>query len=250
MPHPDPQPDTGFPVIRSAGLTGMLVSFADRLTEPANRAALAFRAALEQAGWDGVAETSTSLASAFIGFDPVHLPHAVLRERLDTLLASRDWYAAPLPSGRKLWRIPTVYGSDLAPQLEEAAAEAGMTADQAIDSLGSSRVRVLTIGFAPGQPYLGPLGPAWNLPRQKHLTPQVPEGALVLAIRQFVLFAGPAPTGWRHVGQTAFRCFRRGSEHPFPLTPGDEVLFEPADRAGFDRLRASDSGGASSEGID
>jgi allophanate hydrolase subunit 1 len=68
-------------------------------------------------------------------------------------------------------------------------------------------VRVLAVGFAPGQPYLGPLGEEWNLPRLKALQ-QVPAGALVQAISQFVLFTGPAPTGWRHVGQTAFRCFR------------------------------------------
>ena len=57
----------GFPAIRTLGLTGLLVSFADRLSEPANRAALAFRAAVEAAGIPGVEETSTSLASV-IGF--------------------------------------------------------------------------------------------------------------------------------------------------------------------------------------
>ena len=30
----------------------------------------------------------------------------------------------------------------------------------------------------------------------QELTPMVPEGALVLAISQFVLFSGPTPTGW------------------------------------------------------
>lgn len=253
MPHPCPAPEPGFPVIRNLGLTGLLVSFAERMSEPANRAALAFRAALEQAAWEGVGETSTSLASAFVRFDPAILSRELLHDRLAGMLAARDWYAAPLPPGRKLWRIPTVYGTDLAPQLDEAATEAGMTADQAIASLGAARVRVLGIGFAPGQPYLGRLAPEWNLPRQKQLTPQVPEGALVLAIRQLVLFAAPSPTGWRHVGQTAFRCFRRRQDHPFPLTPGDEVIFEPTDRTAFDRLRdahADGSGGATFEVLD
>jgi 5-oxoprolinase (ATP-hydrolysing) subunit B len=49
-------------------------------------------------------------------------------------------------------------------------------------------VRVLAVGFAPGQPYLGPLGEEWNLPRLKALQ-QVPAGALVQAISQFVLFS-------------------------------------------------------------
>ena len=49
---------TSYPLLRTAGIDGMLVSFGDRLSEPANRAALAFRAALERESWEGVAEIS------------------------------------------------------------------------------------------------------------------------------------------------------------------------------------------------
>lgn len=237
------QAGTGFPVIRPVGLTGILVSFSDRLEEQANRAALAFRAALREAAWPGVEETSTSLASTFLRFDPLVLSYPALCDRLSDLLASRDWGAAPLPAGRRLFRVPTVFGTDLAPQLEEAAAEAGLSAEDAIADLGTTRVRVLTIGFAPGQPYLGRLGPQWDLPRQTALTAQVPVGALVLAVRQFTLFAAPSPTGWRHVGQTHFRCFRPEATDPFPLAPGDEMLFDPIPRADFLRLAARERDG-------
>ena len=37
-------PDPVWPCIRTVGVDGMLVSFGDALSEPANRAALAFRA--------------------------------------------------------------------------------------------------------------------------------------------------------------------------------------------------------------
>jgi allophanate hydrolase subunit 1 len=241
-----------FPVIRNIGLDGMLVTFGDTLTEPANRAALAFCAALDLASWDEIGETSTSLASAFVRFDPLRLPHVDLHARLDRLLQQQDWYLAAMPPGRKLWRVPCVYGTDLAPQLAEAADAAGLSETEAIERLGSARVRVLAIGFAPGQPYLGPLGPEWNLPRLKALQ-QVPEGALVQAISQFVLFTAPAPTGWRHVGQTAFRCFRPGALVPIQLTPGDELVFEPVSRADMIRLLDTNpdgAGGAISERID
>lgn len=236
-----PNSQIAFPVLRPVGLTGMLVSFADRLEEASNRAALAFRAALEADRWDGVEETATSLASVFLRFDPATLHHEDLSARLEDLLSRRDWYAAPLPSGRRLFRVPTVYGTDLAPQLEEAAAAAGLSPEAAIEELGRARVRVLTIGFAPGQPYLGQLGARWDLPRQAALTAQVPVGALVLAVRQFTLFAAPAPTGWRHVGQTAFRCFSPEAPAPFALAPGDEMVFEPVSKPDF--LRIADTGG-------
>ncbi len=241
-----------FPIIRHIGLNGLLVTFADTLTEPSNRAALAFREAVEHASLAGVEETSTSLASAFVRFDPLRLPHARLEDALQALLDERDWYDAPLPGGRRLWQVPTVYGTDLAPQLAEAAEVAGVSPEQAIAELSSTRVRVLTIGFAPGQPYIGPLGETWDIPRQSGLTPRVPEGALVVAIRQFVLFTAPAPTGWRHVGQTAFRCYRPGAEQPFALTPGDEMLFVPVSSAELERIQnrnTSGDGGALIEEI-
>jgi KipI family sensor histidine kinase inhibitor len=240
----------GWPRIRSVGVDGMLVSFGDRLSEPANRAALALRGALDRAGWDGVEETSTSPVSTYLRFDPLWTDHGAMRAALATLLAERDWYAAPLPGGRRLWRIPTVYGTDLAPQLEAAAQAAGMTPEAAVASLSRTRVRVQTIGFAPGQPYLGELDAAWDIPRQKELTPRVPEAALTVAIRQLVLFSVSTPTGWRHVGQTGFRLFRPDSDTPFVLRPGDEALFDAVTPERLDALRRDGpNGGATAESI-
>ena len=237
----------GFPVVRTAGVDGMLVSFALSLTEPANRAALAFRAALDAEGWDGVEETSSSLVSAYLRFDPLHLAHDRLKARLEALLKRQDWYAAELPTGRRFWRIPTVFGTSQAPQLAQAAAAAGLTEADAITSLSAARVRVQTIGFAPGQPYLGELPAEWDIPRQSQLTGRIPEGALAVAIRQLVLFSVSTPTGWQHVGQTAIRLFRPDAEEPFLLRAGDEVQFTPTDPESLDALRRDPRGGAQSE---
>ncbi len=244
----DKAPLALWPRISTLGVDGFLISFADRLSEPANRAALAFRAALDHASWPGVEETSTSLASAYLRFDVLAQDHAVMQSKLKTLLSSRDWYAAQMPTGRRLWHIPTVYGTDMAPQLEEAAAAAGLTVAQAITSISETRVRVQTIGFAPGQPYLGELPPAWDIPRQTNLTDKVPAGALVVAIRQLVLFSVTTPTGWRRIGQTAFRLFRPESDKPFALRPGDEALFVPTTAEKLATMQADDpDGGATCE---
>lgn len=240
---------THWPLIRTAGFDGFLVSFSDRLSEPANRAALAFRAALDRAGWSEVQETSTSLTSAFLRFDPLGVSHDEMRARLETLLADRDWTAADLPDGRRLWRVPCVFGTDLAPQLGEAAEAAGVTEAQAIETLSSTRLRVQTIGFAPGQPYLGELPPEWDIPRQQALTRKIPIGALAVAIRQMVLFSVSTPTGWRHVGQTAFRLFRPDSDTPFVLRPGDEVLFMPTGADKLANMETDPDGGATSEAL-
>lgn len=241
--------ETFQPRIRPLGFDGLLVSFGDRLTEPANRAALAFRAALDGQDWPGMVETSATLVSAYLRFDPLAASHAETRARLQALLDSRDWLASALPEGRKLVVIPCVYGGDHGPQLAEAAALAGMSEAEAIRSLSTSQVQVQAIGFAPGQPYLGNLPEAWNIPRQEALTPTVDPGALVVAIRQFVLFAVKAPTGWRKVGQTAFRLFRPDSDTPFVLRPGDEVRFRAVDAESFLRMSDDPDGGATFEAL-
>ncbi|MBW4706182.1 allophanate hydrolase subunit 1 [Roseobacter sp. YSTF-M11] len=243
---------TDFPRISTVGLSGIIVSFADEMSEPANRAALAFRAAVNDEGWPEVSETMMSLVSVFLSVDLVTTPPETIEDRVLALLGRQDWQAAPLPPGRTLWHVPTVYGTDLAPQLEEAAEVAGLDPDVAIRQLSSARVRVLTLGFAPGQPYLGELPEVWNIPRQQGLTKSVPSGALVAAIRQLIIFTAPTPTGWRHVGQTAFRNFRPDAPHPFALAPGDELTFPAIERSAYDRLTAMDTtgdGGADKEAI-
>ncbi len=239
-----------FPAIDPIGLDGLLVRFADTLSEPANRAALAFRRHVSDLHLPGLLETATSLGGVHLRFDPARLSHAALRSRVDAVLASRDWYGAPLPSDRRLWRIPTVYGGDHGPQLARAADLAEVSTRTAIEALSDARLRILTIGFAPGQPYVGQLDQRWDLPRQTDLATQVPPGALALAVRQFVLFPAESRTGWYHVGQTAFCCFRPDGDPVFPLQPGDEMQFPAISAAEYEALLHSPDGGATCAPID
>lgn len=214
-----------FPRVEPLGEQALLVRFADVLEDAANRACLAFRAALEDAALPGVAETASSLGSVLVRFEGEGAP---VRHRLDALLGERDWREARLPAARR-WRIPCSFGGRDGPQLAETADMVGLTESHAVEALAAATVRVLALGFAPGMPYLGILPDAWDLPRQTGLTPRVPEGALVVAVRQFVLFGTEAPTGWRQVGWTAFRCFEPDRRRPIALAPGDEVRFVPTD---------------------
>ncbi|WP_299729049.1 carboxyltransferase domain-containing protein [uncultured Tateyamaria sp.] len=238
------------PTIRSVGLNGLLVTFGDTATDAANRAAIAFRSAVDAQAWPEITESSSTLVSAFFRVDLSEHGFDGLRDRLSGILDGQDWTSVSLPAGRTLWTIPAVFGGPRAPQLAEAAEAAGLSAAQAEADLTSARLRVLTLGFAPGQPYLGTLGEAWSIPRQVGLTPNVPAGALVAAVRQVCLFTKDTPTGWRHVGQSAFACFRPLSDTPFPLAPGDEVQFTAITAQELARIEAHNAdggGGALSE---
>lgn len=239
------------PEILPLGLDGILVRFADTLSEAANRAALAFRGELEHELPTGVTETATSLTSVLVRFRPGEVARARLEDTLRDRLTRQDWYHAPLPEGRTLWRIPAVFGGEHGPQLDEVAEAAGLSPDQAVTEIASAELRVLALGFAPGQPYLGFLDEHWNIPRQTEVTPEVPQGAVVVAVRQVIPFANAAPTGWRQIGRTAFRCYARNGSPPIPLKAGDSVRFDPAQAKDFARLAdAGPLGGAVAEPIE
>lgn len=218
------------------GPDGVLVRFSDRLSEPANRAALAFRASMDRADIDGVVETATSLTSAYFRFRPDVLARAALEERLRTALSDRDWLSEPLPEGRRLWRVPAAFGGAEGPDLDESAALAGVAPDVAVEQICAAPLRVLALGFAPGQPYLGFLPEHWNIPRRSDVTPEVPRGAVVVAVRQVIPFANAAPTGWRQIGRTAFRCHDPALDPAIPLRPGDEMTFLPIGAGHLSRL--------------
>ena len=232
------------PTIQSVGLNGLLVTFGDTATDAANCAAIAFRSEIDMLGWPEIAESSSTLVSAFFQVDLSEHRFDDLKSRLGDVLAARDWSSASLPAGRVLWTIPAVFGGARAPQLTEAAEAAGRSVAEAEADLTTTRLRVLTLGFAPGQPYLGTLGEAWNIPRQVGLSPNVPAGALVAAVRQVCMFTKDTPTGWRHVGQSAFACFRPYSDTPFPLSPGDEVQFSSITEGELTRIEAHNGDGS------
>ncbi len=237
------------PILKPAGFDGYLVTFGDGLSEAANRAALAFRDAVEAAGIAGVEESATSLVSTYLRFDPLRIGHGEMRVALERLLGEQDWYAAPLPSGRRLWRIPAAFGGAAGPQLAEAAEAAGIGEAAAAEMICATRLRVQTIGFAPGMPYLGVLPEAWDIPRLTDITAAVPAGGLCVAIRQLVLFPNTTPTGWRHVAQTAMRLFQPDTETPFLLRPGDEVEFCAVAPDALAAFAGDPRGGASCEAL-
>ncbi|MCF6306006.1 MAG: allophanate hydrolase subunit 1 [Rhodobacteraceae bacterium] len=228
------QPKSPFPAIAPMGIDGLLVRFADKLSESANREALGFRSALAQDPLAGVEEVAAALASVYLRFDPAKSSYETLHAALEIRL--KQVWGSTWKTPARRWHIPTVYGGEHGPQLAEVAALAGMSEQAAIAQISATPLRVMSLGFAPGQPYLGLLPKAFDLPRQSSLSKEVPAGALTLAIRQCVLFASPAPTGWRYIGQTRFKAFHPESDTPFPLRPGDELVFFPVSIDDLSRL--------------
>ncbi len=233
MSH-QPAPHRIFPL----GQDGVLVRFGDdRASDP--QTALRFCETVRRGGISGITEIASSLASVLVRFNPEATPRAAIITQLRALLAE------PLPATlttSRLWTIPACFGGTAGPQLAEAAALADRTPEAAISELTTAPLSILAIGFAPGQPYLGHLPPNWGMQRQDALTPQVPAGAIAVALRQLVLFANASPTGWRWIGQSAFRVFVPDRAEPFALRPRDLVRFTATDASTLASLQTAADG--------
>ncbi|MGB7320215.1 MAG: carboxyltransferase domain-containing protein [Albidovulum sp.] len=235
------------PEILSLGQYGVLVRFSLRPTPAAIAAVQAFHARLAQTQIYGVIEIAPSLTSLLVRFDPTLSTRDNIEMALRPILTEQDWGASCAPAPTRRWSIPFAFGGSAGPQLAEAAQIAGVSETQAIKDVTSADLRVLAIGFAPGQPYLGLLRDIWDMPRQPRLTPQVPAGALVVAVRQLVIFSAPNATGWRQIGLTAFRPFQPDSPTPFPLFPGDAIRIVQIAESEMSGLGDTHMGGARCE---
>jgi len=246
------EPALPVPSLSPFGLTSIVVRFAWTTSDMATRAVQNFKYAVDQSNILGIVETATALASVIISFDRAITTRAAVSQQVQQVLDGTDWTITPPPPVRRIWHIPVAFGGDYGPQLDQVAQMIGRTPDQAVAEIAQTDLRVLSIGFAPGQPYVGLLDPHWNIPRQTELTPHVPAGALVVAIRQLVLFTNPSVTGWRQVGYCAFRPFVAERTNPFALELGDLMKFQVVshkDMAQIEATAENGLGGARCESV-
>lgn len=220
--------------ILPAGPDGVLVRFALRPDPVAMTAAQVLARSLQDHPPAGVVEIAPGLVSVLLRFDPARTDRARLTARLRPQASAIAADPPPQPAPLRRWTIPAVFGGQHGPQLSEVARMAGIDEQQAIQTICGSDLNVLTIGFAPGQPYIGLLPQAWDIPRMSELNPRVPAGAVVVAVRQIVMFSAESATGWRQVAQSAFRNFDPDRNTPMPLLAGDAIRYTPVTA---DRLR-------------
>jgi KipI family sensor histidine kinase inhibitor len=231
------------------GQDGILVRFSLRAEPWATSAAQAFYDIACASGLSHLREIVPSLTSVLFRFDGTNITRADCARQISDLLTGQDWHAATPRSATRIWRIPAAFGGENGPDLEGAAKLAGLGVQAAIKSISSTPLRVLAIGFAPGQPYLGLLPDIWDLPRMQSLNPQVPKGAIAVAVRQLVLFPNASPTGWRQIARTAFAPFRPNATPAVPLRAGDALHLVPVPADQLSALFASGdpAGGATCE---
>ncbi|MDQ6672833.1 MAG: 5-oxoprolinase subunit PxpB [Chloroflexota bacterium] len=141
------------------------------------------------------------------------------------------------PEGRQRQRtIPTVYGGEWGPDLDEVAHRIGLTASEVIARHIAAPQSVYMLGFSPGFPYLGDLPSELALPRRTTPRERVPVGSVAIAGRQTGIYSREMPGGWHLLGRTPVPLFDPARNPPAYLGPGDSVRFEPIDAGEWERF--------------
>lgn len=215
-----------------AGDSTLVLEF-DAMIDPGlNARVIAIADALESSSHAGVRDVVPTYRSVAVSFDP-------LRVDLDGLVRDLTRLADTVraaPESRPVIEVPVCYGGEFGPDLEDVAAFAGCSPEEAIARHAAPAYRVYMLGFVPGFAYMGSVDPTLQLGR--HATPRlkVPVGAVAIAGFQTGVYAMETPGGWRVIGRTPLKPFDPRRRNPFLFDAGDSVRFVPIDRDHFARL--------------
>jgi len=227
------------PTVSPLGDSAVLLTLAECLDLDAN--ALAGRVARDIRGRDlpWVSDIVPALVTVAVHFEARTARTAAERramlERLLVESLAREAGAGPAPAPRTV-EIPVCYESPYAEDLLEVAAHTGLTPPEVVRMHSASPHRVLMIGFAPGQPYLGGLDARLAMPRRSSPRHRVEAGSVAIANAQTSIYPFATPGGWNVIGRTPLVLFDPVRKPASLLEPGDAVAFVPISTGDFGRI--------------
>lgn len=130
--------------------------------------------------------------------------------------------------------LPACYDHDLAPDLEQVAARAGLAVREVARLHSERTYLVLATGFAPGFAYLGDVDARIATPRRPSPRARVPTGAVGIADRRTGVYPTDGPGGWRLVGRVPPALFEDAAERIARFTPGGPVEFRAIGRKDYE----------------
>jgi KipI family sensor histidine kinase inhibitor len=232
-----------YPVARllPAGDGAVSIELGDEISREANLRALTLERLLLDAGWPGLGDTVPTFRSLLVHYDPLVLPWAGLRARLDELLG-RLADARP-PPGRRV-ELPCAYGGPLGPDLDEVARRLGLAPAEVVRLHAGAEHYVYFVGFTPGLPYMAGQPAQLTIPRLDRPRVKTPPGSVAIGGTQTSIYSVESPGGFWLLGRTPVRLYDPAAPDPILLRAGDRIRFRPIEPGEFDAIAAEVAAGA------
>jgi KipI family sensor histidine kinase inhibitor len=217
------------PQMTPVGDRCLAVTFGQQLSVEVNHRACEFARRVRAASWPFIIDVVPSFAGVGLHYRPekvplraAQTPLAALEERVLSLLAHPS--AAGTSDARTV-EIPVCYGGEWGADLADLSGRAGIAPEDLIRQHTEVTGHVFMVGFAPGHPYIGLWGDAFDVPRRVTPRTRVPAGSVAVANRQCVIYPFDLPGGWNLIGRTPRTLFDPAAAEPCLLAPGDRVRF-------------------------
>jgi inhibitor of KinA len=221
--------------LRSLGEGGLVVELGDVIDPALNaRVHRLARVVRERLG-ARILEVVPTYRSLLVRHDPLREPRRALARRIEALVAELGEGGEAAAAARTV-HVPTCYGGDLGPDLDDVARHAGLAPAEVVALHASATYQVFMLGFTPGFPYLGGMPARLATPRLPTPRQRVEAGSVGIGGAQTGIYPVVSPGGWRLVGRTPLRLFDPGAPSPFLLAPGDRLRFVAVERAAYDEI--------------
>ncbi|MEX1048128.1 MAG: 5-oxoprolinase subunit PxpB [Akkermansiaceae bacterium] len=216
--------------LKPLGDSAWLVEFLGNPGAGAVARVAALEAALAEDRPPGVRDVVPSFTSVAVHFDS------------EDGLGIREWIQAamlaggPASNGRapRVFEIPVAYGGESGPDLNELAAQVGLSAEEVVALHAGADYTVAALGFSPGFPYLSGLPERLRVPRRQTPRLVVPAGSVAVAGGQVGIYPFATPGGWHLLGRTAVKLFDPREAEPALLRVGDRLRFVPVESVEFE----------------
>lgn len=213
--------------ISPLGDSALVVSFGDVIDDGINQKVLQVFQQLKQAS-PFIIDVVPAYSSLAIYYDIISLQEKGKSafEKMQEIIAPflENKSSDALNTGREV-SIPVCYSKTYAPDLEELAAQKGLSAEEVIQIHTAKTYRVYMIGFLPGFPYMGKVDERIATPRKSSPRTAVPAGSVGIAGEQTGIYPLASPGGWNIIGRTPLPLFDKDNTEPVMLQPGDKVRF-------------------------
>jgi inhibitor of KinA len=133
--------------------------------------------------------------------------------------------------------IPVCYDREFAPDLDDVAKHAEISAQEVVALHSKSKYRVACIGFVPGFTFLAGLPRNLGTPRRDVPRKEIPPGSVGIGGAQTGIYPLRSPGGWNLIGRTPLKLFDPSKNPPTLLHPGDRVRFRAISTEEFESLK-------------
>lgn len=220
--------------ILTAGDSSILIEFGKEISPEINRKIKATVQLMKEQHIEGVVDVIPAFCSLLINYDPRVISYDEIRKRMQNLVKVD---AKSGEEKKKIYEIPVCYGGEYGPDIENIAANAGLSVEEVIKIHSSRDYLIYMLGFLPGFCYLGGLDERIHTPRLANPRIKINAGSVGIGGSQTGIYPLDSPGGWQLMGMTPVKTYDPKREVPILVEAGDYIRFVPIEEDEYKRIK-------------